>query len=92
MDIRDTQIHIASKLKRALWYVAQAQGKRTDPQGFERIATEEEVAEKCLWEMIERDYPKIIEHQKKQAVERKALIDSLAREIRKNDSHARKSP
>ena len=77
MSIRRDPIYLSSEVWRALWVLAQARGSRTDSQGFQIMATPDEVADEFLRESITKKHPQIFEHQKEVRKMEKALIKAI---------------
>lgn len=57
MNIRREEIHLSTKVTRALWLLAKRQGTITDAQGLSRIMTPDELADGMLSALIEEKYP-----------------------------------
>ena len=60
--LRSEETLLSTEVRKALWIIAQAEGQRTDGQGFVHTITPDELADCYLREIITNSYPEIFEH------------------------------
>jgi hypothetical protein len=61
MSIRRNEIHLSTKVTRALWLLAKRKGKIIDPQGLDRIITADELADQTLDRFLAEKHPDVYE-------------------------------